>query len=182
MFQGAHSVQSTWKRESNPPRVRSSHHGSRTCLSGPISIVVKFKLKFKFKIKFKFKFKFIWISSKFESRVGPAIFILLVLFQILPKFELKFKFNLKFKLKLEFKFKFLWIYSTYCPNSNSSLSLNSFFLNLFQILPEFKLKFKFKLKFPWIYSKFESRWVPLFYHIDFIPNLAQIQTQTQIQF
>jgi hypothetical protein len=40
-------------------------------------------------------------------------------------FKLKFKF--KFKLKFKFKFKFLGIYSKFCPNLNSSLSLNSNF-------------------------------------------------------
>jgi hypothetical protein len=86
-----------------------------------------------------------------------SIFFLLVLFQILPEFELRLKFKLKFKLNFEFEFKFLRIYFKSCLNSNSSLSLNSFFLNLFQILPEFKLKFKFKFKISQIYSKFKSQ-------------------------
>jgi hypothetical protein len=59
--------------------------------------------------------------------MGPVIFVLLVLFQILPEFELKFKFKLKFKLKFKFIFILLWIYSKSCSNSNSCLSLNSKF-------------------------------------------------------
>jgi hypothetical protein len=75
--------------------ILSRQHGSRTHLSGPVSMVVKFKLKFKFKFKlqFKFKFKFLQIYSKFESRTGPAVLS-------------------------------YWFYSKYCLNSNSNWSLN----------------------------------------------------------
>jgi hypothetical protein len=92
----------------------------------PISIVVKLKLQFKFKFIVKFKFLRIYSTfclnlnsslslnsnlSKFNSNSnlwrGPQFFVLLILFQILPEFELKFKFKLKFKLKFEFKFKFI---------------------------------------------------------------------------
>jgi hypothetical protein len=126
----------------------SNQHGSWIHLSGPVSMVVKFKFKFQFKFKFKFQFKI-------KSRAGATVFVLLDLFQILLEFELKFKFKLKFKLKIKFKFNFLWIYNKLCPNSKTSLNLNSL-LNFFQILPEFKLKLKCKFKFPRIYCKFES--------------------------
>jgi hypothetical protein len=58
---------------------------------------------------------------------GARSFVELVLFQILPEFELKLKFKLKFKLNIEFKFKFLQISFKSFPNSNSCLSLNSNF-------------------------------------------------------
>jgi hypothetical protein len=55
-----------------------------------------FQILPEFKLKFKFKFKFLRIYSKFKSRAGPTIFVLLVLFQILYEFELKLKFKFKF--------------------------------------------------------------------------------------
>jgi hypothetical protein len=93
--------------------ILSSQHGSRTHLSHPISMVVKFKLKFKFKLNSNFKFKFLWIYSKFCSDLNSSSSLNSNFSELNPNSNLGWG----------PQFLSYWFYSKYCLNSNSNSSL-----------------------------------------------------------